>query len=233
VNFTVAIKFVVFLFSEYSYEIFFTSTSPQKLRLRILNAVEADKILLKIYYNFQQVIKAETSPMETDENAQPEYVRPKNTKVEGEKETFIPLSKANYPSLSDSCFTNFFKRDSSMEWLVLCGHKTVDLTVQNSVILSTTLEVVSIDDFFNSDQVINNLAGFLGIDSKSIRFMNPVSEATRRKRSTTSTITVYFEIGNNPSASSQTYTYDNLVELADQIINAIQVKMFSLLIIPY
>ena len=66
---------------------------------------------------------------------------------------------------------------------------------------------VSVDDFFNEDRLVQNLAFLLGIDSSQIRVVSVVRETTTRRRrqdegtNSMTRIDVEFEIGNPPAAT--------------------------------
>ena len=64
------------------------------------------------------------------------------------------------------------------------------------------MRAVSIDDFFK-ENLVNNLAGLLGIDPSRIRIVNIVSESSsrrRRKRSSSDVHHINIEIGDPPLA---------------------------------
>ena len=53
---------------------------------------------------------------------------------------------------------------------------------------------MTIDDFFG-ENIINNLATFLGVPSSKIRIVDIVSESSRRRRRQSDGITLNIEIG--------------------------------------
>ena len=62
---------------------------------------------------------------------------------------------------------------------------------------------VSVEEFFDSDRLVRNLAFLLGIDSSKIRVVNVVRETItkRRRRQEMQQLRVDFEIGNPPTAT--------------------------------
>ena len=62
---------------------------------------------------------------------------------------------------------------------------------------------VSVEEFFDSDRLVQNLAFLLGIDSSKIRVVNVVRETItkRRRRQEMQQLRVDFEIGNPPTAA--------------------------------
>ena len=73
------------------------------------------------------------------------------------------------------------------------GEGVVDIIIKEVVMVSLTLPPMTIDDFFG-ENIISNLATFLGVPANKIRIVDVVRETSSRKRETDGT-TVNFEIG--------------------------------------
>ena len=74
------------------------------------------------------------------------------------------------------------------------------------------MKPVTVDEFFE-ENLVQNLAALLGIDTSRIRVMNVISaDSSRRRRSTDDTMVVEFEIGDPPAATveyDEPELYDN------------------------
>lgn len=68
----------------------------------------------------------------------------------------------------------------------------VDVIIKEVVMVSLSMPPMTIDDFFG-ENIVNNLAAFLGVPANKIRIVNVIRE-TSRKRETGGT-TVEIEIG--------------------------------------
>ena len=73
---------------------------------------------------------------------------------------------------------------------------------------------VSVDEFFNEDRLVQNLAFLLGIDSSQIRIVSVVRETVRKRRQdegagSTEQVDVEFEIGNPPVVAMATANTTN------------------------
>mgnify|MGYP001800206623 FL=1 len=73
------------------------------------------------------------------------------------------------------------------------GTGVVDIIIKEVVVVSITMPPMTIDDFFG-ENIISNLATFLGVPANKIRIVDVVRETSSRKRETDGT-TVNFEIG--------------------------------------
>ena len=87
---------------------------------------------------------------------------------------------------------------------------------------------VSVEEFFDSDRLGQNLAFHLGIDSSKIRVVNVVRETItkRKRRQEMQQLRVDFEIGNPPTAAvtmeQSSLSFQQLEDLTEMIVDVIQ-----------
>lgn len=74
------------------------------------------------------------------------------------------------------------------------GTKTLDAIIKEVVIISLSMPPVTIDDFFG-ENIIANLAAFLGVPDSKIRIVNIVRETGSRRKRADDSVTLDMEIG--------------------------------------
>lgn len=67
------------------------------------------------------------------------------------------------------------------------------MIIKEVVVVSLTMPPMTIDDFFG-ENIVNNLAIFLGVPASKIRIVDVVRETSKRKRDTAGT-SIQIEIG--------------------------------------
>ncbi|ELK08600.1 Fibrocystin-L [Pteropus alecto] len=164
------------------YEVYFTGTSPQNLRLMLLN-VDHNK-RLDVYVN----------------NA---LVCPKNT-VWNPEQKYCEFNQHLYteqflPNLNSMVLgENYFDRTYQMLYLLVKGTVPVEIHTTAVIFVSFQLPAVMEDDFYSSHNLVRNLALYLKIPNDKIRVSKIIrGESLRRKRSLG--LTVELEIGDPPS----------------------------------
>ncbi|KAG7233110.1 hypothetical protein INR49_007463 [Caranx melampygus] len=146
-----------------SFDVFFTSVSPQKLRLMMLNAERLRlSVLVSIFYSNPQRLDV--------------YVNNK-----------LSLRRMQIRSSAQrSQGTNFFDQDFKMLKVLVRGSEPVEIRTSPVLVLAFNLPAMTEDEFFG-DNLVQNLATFLKVPPNMIRITNIVREdggARRRKRST-------------------------------------------------
>uniref|UniRef100_A0A8D0SJH6 Fibrocystin-L n=1 Tax=Sus scrofa TaxID=9823 RepID=A0A8D0SJH6_PIG len=177
-----------------SYEVYFTGTSPQNLRLMLLNVDHNKAVLVGIFFPTLQrldvyVKNALVCPQNTVWNSQQKHCE-LNRHLNTEK--FLP--NLNSTALGE----NYFDRTYQMLYLLVKGTVPVEIHTTAVIFVSFQLPAVTEDDFYSSHNLVRNLALFLKIPSDKIRISKVMrGESLRRKRSTTE-LTVELEIGDPP-----------------------------------
>ncbi|XP_070248855.1 fibrocystin-L [Myotis yumanensis] len=176
-----------------SYEVYFTGTSPQNLRLMLLNVKHDKAVLVGIFFSTPQrldvyVNNALVCPKDTVWNPQQkhcEFNRHLHT------EQFLP--KLNSTVLGE----NYFDRTYQMLYLLVKGTMPVEIHTTAVIFVSFQIPAVTEEDFYSSHHLVRNLALFLKIPSDKIRISKVIGgDSVRKKRSMG--LTVQLEIGDPP-----------------------------------
>ncbi|XP_029369318.1 PKHD1 like 1, tandem duplicate 1 isoform X2 [Echeneis naucrates] len=201
----------------HSFDVFFTSVSPQKLRLMMLNADPSESIVVSVFYS---------NPQRLDIFANNKLVAPTNAKWNDDG-TDYTLKKPTYagqyvPQLNATLGTNYFDQDNKMLKVVVRGSDPVEIRTSPVLILAFELPAMTEEEFFG-ENLIQNLATFLKVPSNMIRISRIVREdggARRRKRSTG--LMVEVEIKKPPVQQTTNSTDDDedftlLKNIADEL----------------
>lgn len=176
-----------------TYEVYFTGTSPQNLRLMLLNVEFNKVVLVGIFFSTLQRL---------DVYVNNSLVCPKNTVWNDQKkhcelerhlntEQFLPNLGSTVPG------ENYFDRTYQMLYLLLKGTTPVEVHTATVIYVSFQLPAMTADEFFSSNNLVRNLALFLKIPSDKIRVSRIIGASLRRKRSTGRIME--FEIGAAPT----------------------------------
>ncbi|KAM3595703.1 uncharacterized protein V6R79_001361 [Siganus canaliculatus] len=164
-----------------SFDVFFTSVSPQKLRLMLLNADPSQSIVVSVFYS---------KPQRLDVYVNNSLVAPTNAKWNADKTDYTlqkPTSTGQYvPELNDPLGTNYFDQDFKMLKVVVRGSEPVEIRTAPVLFVSFELPTMTEDEFFG-ENLVRNLAALLKVPPNMIRITKIVREdgsARRRKRST-------------------------------------------------
>ncbi|XP_013209363.1 fibrocystin-L [Microtus ochrogaster] len=193
------------------YEVYFTGTSPQNLRLMLLNVEHNKAVLVGIFFSTLQrldvyVNNSLVCPKNTAWNAQKKFCeldRHLNT------EQFLPNLGSAGPG------ENYFDRVYQMLYLVVKGTTPVEVHTAAVIFVSFQLPAMTEDDFFSSHNLVRNLALFLKISSDKIRVSRIMGGSLRRRRSVGRAVEL--EIGAAPAwfLSNSTAGQMRLSELQD------------------
>ncbi|KAL1767893.1 fibrocystin-L isoform X2 [Sigmodon hispidus] len=175
------------------YEVYFTGTSPQNLRLMLLNVEPNKAVLVGIFFSTLQrldvyVNNSLVCPKNTAWNAQKklcELQRHLNT------EQFLPNLGSTIPG------ENYFDRTYQMLHLLVRGTTPVEVHTATVIFVSFQMPAVTEDDFFSSHNLVRNLALFLKISNDKIRVSRIIRSSLRKKRSMEHTMEL--EIGAAPT----------------------------------
>ncbi|XP_051699933.2 fibrocystin-L isoform X2 [Oryctolagus cuniculus] len=177
-----------------SYEVYFTGTSPQNLRLMLLNVDHNEAVLVGIFFSTLQRLDVYVSnslvcPKNTIWNTQQKYCEP-----HGRLHTEQFLPNLDSTVLGE----NYFDRIYQMLYLLVKGTTPVEIHTTKVIFVSFQLPFLTDDDFYSSHNLVRNLALFLKIPSNKIRISKIIrGENLRRKRSMG--LTIELEIGDPPT----------------------------------
>ncbi|XP_076157842.1 PKHD1 like 1, tandem duplicate 1 [Alosa pseudoharengus] len=188
-----------------SFDVYFSSTTPQKLRLMMLNAQPTEAVRVAVYYQ---------NPQRLDVYVNNKLVAPTNAEWNSEN-TDYTLLKPAYPGMylpalnSTTHGANYFDPDYKMLYVAVRGTKPVEIRTSPKLFLSFSLPAMTEDEFFGPN-LINNLATFLKVPASMIRITKIVREdgglGKRRKRSTG--LSVEVEISKPPVQQTNNSTND-------------------------
>ncbi|XP_026156055.1 fibrocystin-L-like [Mastacembelus armatus] len=225
----------------HAFDIFFTSVSPQKLRLMMLNAAPSESVRVSVFYS---------KPQRLDVYVDNVLVAPTNAEWNAAK-TDYTLKEPTYPGqyvpkLNASLGTNYFDQDYKMLQVVLTGSTPAEIRTSPLLFISFSLPAMTEEEFFG-DNLIRNLGLFLKVPQSMIRITKIVREtggARRRKRATGLTVEVEIKKPpvqqiTNSTDDAQDFTLlrnigDNLAQAAvsGNLSQAIGFNVSSIGIIP-
>ncbi|XP_056106662.1 fibrocystin-L-like [Rhinichthys klamathensis goyatoka] len=186
-----------------SFDIFFTSTTPQKLRLMLLNAGPTEAVRVAVFYS---------NPQRLDVYVNNTLVGPTNAEWNAGKTDYIlrePTYTGQYvPSFNSSHGSNFFDQDYKMLNILLRGSEPVQIRTSPVLFLAFNLPAMTEAEFFKT-KLINNLALLLKIPANKIRITNIVREGTNARRRRSTGLTVQVEIREPPVQTSTNSTTED------------------------
>lgn len=187
----------------HSFDVFFSSVSPQKLRLMMLNADSSESVLVSVFYS---------KPQRLDVYIGNQLIAPTNAKWNADN-TDYTMMKPTYagqyvPDLKATSGANFFDQDYKMLKVLVRGSEPVEIRTAPVLFISFELPAMTEDEFFG-ENLVQNLAAFLKVPPNMIRITNIIREdggARRRKRSTG--LKVEIEIKKPPVQQTSNSTND-------------------------
>ncbi|MGH0164121.1 UNVERIFIED_CONTAM: hypothetical protein FKN15_071602 [Acipenser sinensis] len=199
-----------------SYDIYFTSTSPQNLRLMLLIADSSKVVRVAVFYS---------SPQRLDVYVENKLVAPTNADWNSDNTDYTlkePTSPDQYiPQMKSEVYgSNYFDNTYKMLNILVRGSTPVEIRTSPLLFISFQMPAMTIDKFFG-DSLIMNLAIFLKIPANKIRITKIVRENRRRKRATG--LTVKVQIAEPPaqrfsnSTSPDQLDFKNLQEISNTI----------------
>ncbi|XP_062842250.1 fibrocystin-L-like [Trichomycterus rosablanca] len=201
-----------------SFDIYFTSVTPQKLRLMMLNANPNETVKVAVFYS---------NPQRLDIYVNDQLIAPNNAQWNNDK-TDYTLLKPTYtgqyvPTLNSTHGSNFFDPEYKMLHVLLRGSDHVQIRTTPVLFISFNLPAMTVEEFFG-DKLVTNLAMFLKVPASMIRITKIVREdsgAKRRKRS--AGLTVEVEIKQPPTnqtsnnSTNEAEQFETLKTVADTI----------------
>ncbi|XP_061597205.1 fibrocystin-L-like isoform X1 [Cololabis saira] len=187
-----------------AFDVYFSSVSPQKLRLMMLNSDPSESVLLSVFYS---------NPQRLDVYVAEQLVPPTNAawNEDGSDYTLMePTSADEYvPLMNATAGANYFDQDYKMLRVLLRGSTPVEVRTSPVLVLAFNMPAISEDEFFGAN-LIQNLALFLKVPANMIRITKVVREdggaARRRRRS--AGLTVEVEIKKPPVQQAANGTND-------------------------
>ena len=178
---------MVIMFSHYSskssiimlidmeHKIYMTGTTPQTLRLHLLNAAPDEAAVVGIFYE---------RPWRLDVHVNGAYIMPNNGYMQNDQLLLREFTSREYvpDPATDITGANFFDDNYSELWVLVKGSDPVVISTSSVITLSFDLPGVTADEFFDTENIRRNLALFLDIPVENIIVAQAVTANTRRRR---------------------------------------------------
>ena len=220
--------FYLLVASGFNYTIALTSTIPQNMALHLLHADNSEVITVAIIYSNPQRLDVHVS-----ENGVDKYVTPNNAYMDGDDLKYRPGDAGFFvPSIADPHGSNFYDRDAKLLHITLRGKIAINIAT-TPVIMVSLLVSVSVNDFFNEESLIRNLAFHLGIPNSKIRLVSVSRETSSRRKkrqvsSSATVTTVVYEIGDSPQLNETNKTdFASLSSMTEDIVNVVQAGLLN------
>jgi hypothetical protein len=165
--------------------------------LRLLQVEPTDTIRVAIYYGL---------PQRYDVYYEGQYISPTNAAVNDQGQDIMnpPIFPGHYvPALTDAVGSNFFDNDYNLLYIVMRGDTPFEVHMTEVLVVAFSLPAMTTDEFFG-ENIISNLAIFLGISEDQIRIVEAVSESVKRRKRNVATFSVILQIGDPPAATIDT-----------------------------
>ncbi|XP_040210575.1 fibrocystin-L-like [Rana temporaria] len=176
-----------------SFDIYFTSTSPQSMRLKLLNTDDSKSVLVGIYFS---------NPQRLDVYVNNVYINPTNIEWKGSSDFTLkePTYQGQYmPQLNSSVLgENFFDRDYNMLYILVRGSSPVEIRTSPLIVIAFNLPAMTVDQFYGPN-LVKNLAAFLKIPASKIRITKIIPEGSRRRKRAAGGLSVSVEISDPPA----------------------------------
>ncbi|CAK8682961.1 unnamed protein product [Clavelina lepadiformis] len=204
------------------YDVYFTGYAPKNLRLTLLNV--DDDITVRVAMWYARPEKLEVFRFESG----PRFILPENYDYDVSKDKWIykrPETDGQYRPAIDSRIhgANFMDVKNDLLYVTLRGGEPIDIKTAPAVILAFGFPAISIDEFFG-ENLISNLAIYLGVPDDKIRIVDVVEETSSRKRRSTTggsvTYTIQFsdEVSNASVSGNETLAAEFLNNKTDTLI---------------
>ncbi|KAM9737277.1 LOW QUALITY PROTEIN: PKHD1 like 1, tandem duplicate 1 [Menidia menidia] len=196
----------------HAFDVYFTSVSPQKLRLLMLNSDPSESVLVSVFYS---------NPQRLDVYVNNKLVAPTNANWNADRTDYTlmePTSADEFvPQMNATLGANFFDRDYKMLRVLLRGSTPVEIRTSPVLVLAFDMPAMTEEEFFG-ENLVQNLALFLKVPPSMIRISRVVREdGGRRRRRRSTGLTVQVEIQKPPEQESTNSTNDEDFELLQRL----------------
>ncbi|XP_038131411.1 PKHD1 like 1, tandem duplicate 1 isoform X2 [Cyprinodon tularosa] len=171
----------------HAFEVYFTSVSPQKLRLMMLNSDPTESVLVSVFYS---------NPQQLDVYVENRLVPPTNAVWNDDRTDYVlkePTFRDEFvPLMNASMGSNYFDQDYKLLKVLVRGSTPVEIRTSPLIVVAFNMPALTEDEFFGQN-LIQNLATFLKVPPSMIRITKIIREdggVRRRKRSTGLTVEV-------------------------------------------
>ena len=186
-------------------EIHMASTPPQTMRFHLLHSEATEGMVAKFYYPKSQ--RYDVYVDGTFVEATNGVWNDDNTKynLEPRDDKYIPSHTGSFVAGE-----NYFDPVEKFLYVVVTGQKAIEIKMKPVVVFKFGGSV-PIDEVFNEDTIVSNIANILGIDPSLIRVSEIVKEGSRslasdRNEPATKQVEYQVEISQPPAAETQSVT---------------------------
>jgi hypothetical protein len=193
-----------------------TSTPPNQLRFRILDADSSFKIRLSMYYS---------TPQRIDLYKNDTFISPTNADFSTGKFRLKDIganASAYMPNINSQSGTNFFSSADRKMFFSMDGANYIDLKIAPVLFVRIGVPAITPDEFFNSATLVGNIAHLLGIDSSKIRRVNIVRASSRKRQASSISyieLTIYEDAALSLNDKNKTDTLKNSMNELDAKIS--------------
>lgn len=132
--------------TDISYVLYFTGVSPLNLRLFFINTYDQKTaIRIGIYWS-----------------------KPNRLDVFANNKFISPNAKQRLPTMDQPAGSNALDVKNRLLYVIIRGDTVIDIRLQSVVVINFEIPAMTIDDFFRSDVIVQNLALFLGIPKSKV-----------------------------------------------------------------
>ena len=145
------------------YDVFLSSTPPDQIRFRIINSDANFKIRLSLSYTTSNNINVYKNV---------NLIDPTNAdRSSGSLMLKDPLGNENVylPAIGSPSGTNYVSRTQQKTYFSIDGSDYIDLIVAQEIFLTFGVQAITTDTFFNSANLVSNIATLLGVPASMIR----------------------------------------------------------------
>ena len=202
--------FYTMVATEQEYEIVMSSIPPQVFRFHLLHNEESHPVRVKMWFPKQQRLDIYTGG---------DYIPPNNkdfSVIDNLK--LFPADDKYIPEMADQHCSNYFDPNTGHLYLLIKEKSTCDIKTQPVVVLKLGITIRE-DEFFDEDKIVGNIAGLLGIPLNKIRVTNIVREGSVRKRRSTETPGVEFQIAEPPAQTAGSIFENNPLPTSSPPVN--------------
>lgn len=210
------------------YDVYLSSTAPNGLRFRIINADSNFKIRLSMTYSAPNNINLYKGDV---------YVDPTNAnRTKGYLILNDPAANSDIymPKITSPGGTNYFKRDEKKLYFSIDGTTYIDLRIAPEIFVNYGIKATTSNAFFNSANLVSNVANLLNIPADKIRRVEIVSETSSSRIVKRSNSVVYLRVvistdpvPSNADQASYQAKLDEILKYGSSIVTDYQLNTTS------
>ncbi|XP_048254422.1 fibrocystin-L-like isoform X3 [Haliotis rufescens] len=196
-----------------SSDVFFTSTTPQVIRLQLLNADNTKSVRVGVWYARRYRLDVYVGST---------YIVPNNAEMKGGKFSYksgVTRTQCLPDPATAKHGDNCMLQDEGMMYVIVRGSEYVEIRTTAQVMVGLTFKTEL--EFFGED-IVQNLAVFLNVKPSMVRVVSIVRASGARRRRAVTETTVVVEYGDPPGTPAGSVTsHEALDSAAAAVTNAV------------